>query len=282
MDFSVSARKVAKMLELSKIYSEKNIKFSFVIALNIKVLEDIINLTGPIYLEEYDVILTSDNFLEIIQKEVETGENKKINKPKKILRDLTPLIISKISSFNENDRLDLLSIIEKALNSKDIQLYSRDEHQQNLILKYNFGGTQSLINKKDNYFAVAHSNIAGGKTDRFISRSQTFESFIDANGEIINTILISRTHNGTEKTLDPWYRADNQDYAQVFMPIGSKIIEITGTSSKKIIPAIDYLKAGYATDTDVFALETGEFLDRSMIGAWTKLKSGETSDLKIM
>ena len=75
-DFPLSAKKVTELLESLKIYQEKNIQFSGVIALNIKILESVLELSGPIKLSDYQFEINRNNFLKEIQKEVEAGTDK--------------------------------------------------------------------------------------------------------------------------------------------------------------------------------------------------------------
>jgi hypothetical protein len=100
-DFPTSARTVMEFLESSKIYEESGIKFEGAIAVNIRVVETILDVIGPVNIEEYDLVVTSENFLLEIQREVETGRDKKPgSNPKRILSILTPLVFEKLNSLD--------------------------------------------------------------------------------------------------------------------------------------------------------------------------------------
>src|SRR6185436_5726721 len=125
-DFPTSAQKVIYFLNNSKIYSEQNMTFSGAIAINTKVLQDIIGLIGPIDLPEYKTVIDKDNFLSFIQKEVESGADKKVNQPKKIIQVLTPKLLEKVATLGSEDKQAMVKLFEYHLSHKNIMAYFND------------------------------------------------------------------------------------------------------------------------------------------------------------
>ena len=90
-NFPDSAKKIMQFIEESSVYKNPGIKFQGVIAVNIKVIQDILRATGPIELPEYKLTLDNKNFLNEVQYQVEAGRDKIPGQnPKKILK-LLPL-----------------------------------------------------------------------------------------------------------------------------------------------------------------------------------------------
>ena len=82
-DFPVSAKTIVNFLEMSKMYSEKNVTFDAAIALNIDIIETLLGITGPIKLADYNLTIDKDNLLYEVQRSVEAGADKKAGEPKK-------------------------------------------------------------------------------------------------------------------------------------------------------------------------------------------------------
>ncbi len=278
MDFPTSASKVLTFLELSKMYSEKGVTFEGALAINTNVIEDVLELTGPIPLPDYKLTLSRENFLEEVQKEVEAGQNKILGKPKQILKDFAPLLIERIKNLDADGKSRLIGIFENRAQSKDIQVYFKDKTLESFAAKYELGGALFPLTaeSKEDYLAVAATNVAGGKTDILIKQALTLKSVLSSDGGIENTLTIARTHVGQNEKYS-WYRADNQSYLKLYVPLGSVLETMDGTTSKQVYPKVNYAAKGYATDTDVVLLEASSTeTGRTVFGAWLTTPAGET------
>jgi hypothetical protein len=213
-----------------------------------------------------------------VQKEVETGDNKTLGKPKQILKDFAPLLIERIKNLDDVGKGKLITIFENRASSKEIQLYFRDKALQNFATQYEVSGALYPLSResKEDYLALATTNIAGGKTDIFMKQSLTFQSVLGSDGTIENTLTVSRTHTGGGSAYS-WYRADNQSYLKLYVPTGSVLASSEGTTSKTVYPKVNYVAKGYATDTDVVALEASSTESgRTVFGAWLTTPAGVT------
>lgn len=227
-----------------------------VISLTPTVIEDLLEVTGPIDLQaEYGLIIDADNFWEAVQMTVEK-DNLKIthpeiianfpdnsekissawpleqdlernsdNKPKKIIGDLTVKILDNLStSFDREKLTGLMSLLEKNLSSKQILFYFKDAYLQEEFSKRNWSGEIKETNR--DYLAVINTNIAGQKTDRKIFESIEHYSQVDDNGEIINTLKITRNHTGLKN--EPLYGVRSVNWLRVYVPLGSELISAEG------------------------------------------------------
>lgn len=287
-DFPASAKKVIYFLDNSKIYSEKNITFSGAIAVNTKVLQDIIGLIGPIDLPEYKTVISKDNFLSFIQKEVESGEDKKVNQPKKILQVLTPKLLEKLSSLSGNDKQQLVKLLEYHAGHKNIMAYF---HDNDLELYSKSAGIAGEVFSPSNrvvseYLAVVNTNIAGGKSDAFIGQKINFNSTISETGEIINNLELTRKNSGENQT-EWWYKTTNKDYLQIYTTVGSQAIASTG---RDLWPktTVQKYSASYLKDADLQNIESTELFlgdlgldrfiafDKTVFAAWFNTPPGKS------
>jgi hypothetical protein len=253
-DFPTSAKKTALFYEKTG-----GPTVDGVIAITPQVIESLLEITGPIEMPDYNLTLTKDNFLTATQDQVENLYDKNENQPKKILSDLAPLIIEKLfkdNSLNSEQRAQrLLSIIEKleqALSEKNILIYHRDENIESMIEKRGWGG-ELIQNQQGDYLAVIDSNINGYKTDAVIDESIHLDTQIQTDGTIIDTLTVTRKHNGGNEKYD-WYNRVNADYMRVYVPKGSILLEAKGNTIEEYQPPVDY--KNFSTDPDVQAEES--------------------------
>jgi len=267
----------------------RNLTADGVIAINSSVLGRLLTLTGPIIDEKRDLELTSLNALTNIQTIVETGQEKKDNKPKQILSDLAPVLLSYLENIKADETLPLLSNLNDALNKKEIQVYFKDETSQEAMSNFGWAGKIIETNNDQDYLMVVNSNIQGQKTDANIKQEIYHESLIQADGRIINNVIIKREHTGNDG--EQLYGQTNIDYIRLYVPQGSTLLSAEGFNW----PDEEYFKSPenwYSKDDDLGRLEkliqtdpnsgtrvTSEF-GKTAFGNWIITEPGKTSEIR--
>lgn len=257
-DFPTSAKKTALFYEKTG-----GATVDGVIAITPDVVKNLLEITGPIDMPEYNSTVDKENFLPLIQLQVEELYDKKENKPKQFLADLAPRIIEKLldtSDLSTTEKirryLNLADAMEKSLKEKHILFYHRDEEIENMMLKRGWGG--QILNSSGDYLSVVNSNINGYKTDAVIDEKIELKTDIMADGSITNTVKITRTHNGGKSDYD-WYNRVNADYMRVYVPLGSTLLEAKGHTIEEYEPRVDY--SDYKTDPDVEKIQSTMRID---------------------
>ncbi|RJQ29277.1 DUF4012 domain-containing protein [Candidatus Parcubacteria bacterium] len=241
-DFPASAENVSWFLEHSKIYSEKNVTFDMVVSINIPVVESILELSGPIALPEYNLVISKDNFLTEVQREVEAGKDKKTNgQPKTILKKLAPILIEQMKTLSDDQKEKLITAFGDHIEKKDIMFYAKDPSIQSFFHTYGVDGSVTSFpnNFWGSYVAVVNTNVAGGKTDAFIDQTIDATVHIDTSGSLLTDLSVTRTHTGGDKK-DPWWNVENKNYIQILTNPGSSLVSLSGNSTKKERSIFDY------------------------------------------
>jgi len=293
-DFSKSSENLLEYLEASSIYSKEDITFDGVIALNVRVVGDLLRVTGPIEIPEYGLVLDHKNFLSELQREVEAnkipGEN-----PKKVLSFAAPRLIEALGSVGQNGG-NILDIFVSRAQNKDIQMFFRDESMQSLSRDFRLDGEvyQEPDGFVGDYLALVNTNIAGGKTDIFVEQKVVLNSELGADGSITNNLSIIHSHRGQNET-DPWYNHINQNFFKIFTRAGTTLTYFDGGESKEILPKIDYIQNGYTIDSDVAEIENSlvalrpfpngyveQYLEsgKRVFATWFNVNPGESATLK--
>lgn len=253
-DFPTSARKTLYFLNNSKIYSEQDLKFDALLAVNVNAVSDILLVTGPIALPEYDLTLTSENFLDEIQAEVRSGVDRIDGEPKRILKVLTPILFEKLGQLTATQKQELIGYIQERFAAKDMIAYMEDPLMQAYLEQLSIAGEvdQSREGDLNEYLAVVNANIGGSKSDAVISQHVTLKSQIDLEGKINNTLTITRAHNASVSAAS-WYNTTNKNFFQIYTPRGSRALSARG--SDVVVVSSGKKFDGYKTDADLKAIE---------------------------
>jgi len=281
-NFPTSAKKIIYFLEQSKMYKEKGVEFSAVIAVNTNVIADILTVTGPIALPEYNRIITDGNVLDALQEEVRSGKDRTRGEPKRIIKVLAPLFIKRLGTLTDPQKQELFKIIALHVEKKDIVVYFKDLAIQSYLDSVGAAGTVAKLPNdfSGDYLAVADANVGGAKTDAVVRQMIELNSIIDLSGDIHNRLTITRAHNGDKRTAW-WYKKTNKNYMQIFTRPGTKLISLTGQNSVRIIPPVNYKKLGYQTDPDLKTIETSDIVfGKSVLRTWLFTEPGHIGRLE--
>ncbi len=280
-DFKASAQKILWFIKNSA-----GPEADGVIAITPDLALDLLKLTGPINMPKYKKIITADNFMIETQSAVELEYDKTINRPKQFIADLFPELINRTLSLPADKKMELITILEKALRAKNIQFYFTDEYLQEQFSLLGFSGEVKQVPL--DYLAVVHTNIGGGKTDAVINNKITHSVEILPTGDLVANVTITRTHNGNPKNI--FESRHNVDYLRLYVPAGAELLEATGATP----PPLDYFRAitpGANFDDDLLATETNEKIHTSsgtretsefgktVFANWLSISPGESRTL---
>jgi len=279
-DFPTSAQKIEWFYEKTGGPTTDGI-----ISITPTLIERLLEITGSISMPDYNIILTPNNFIELIQYKVEVDYDKELNQPKKILADFAPKFIEKLSSLSLEDKKKAITIIFDCIKEKHILAYFNDLFLEKLSI--NEGWSGKILDSDKDYLSVVSSNINGYKTDKVIKETINHQAEIQDDGSIINTLTIMREHQGGESEYDWWNRV-NSNYLRVYLPLGSELISADGQSLEIYQPPIDYQKHNFKSDPLVEEIESEMIIDKktgtrifkesnkTVFGNWVYVSPGET------
>lgn len=214
-DFSISAKQISWFYE-----KEDGFKVDNVIAINSNFFKKILDIIGPIKLVKYDITVTSENFNELLQEEIEQNyykesENQAIDEPKTILKEMAPIVISRIKNIKYWNKL--YSLIYSSLKNKDVMLFSYNKKLEEEILNKNYGG--QIINKKTDYLLINNANLGGTKSSIYMEENVKY-NVSESEGKLLSSLKIIKSH--TEKK----YGKYNKDFTRIFIPKNIKLLDV--------------------------------------------------------
>jgi len=217
-DWEKSAENIAWFYEKSK-----GPTVDGVIAINSDWMARLLGIVGEIDMPEYNKTITAANFEVEMQKEIEI-EREIINQPKKILSDLAPEIIDRVFSIPPEKILSMTKAINDGLDEKDILIYLKDDDLQSFVAENDWNG--AIKEADSDYLSVVATNIRGGKSDSVINQEIYHQAKIQADGSIVDNLLIKRSHFGP---IDENFTIhQNKSYIRIYVPEGSQLLSAVG------------------------------------------------------
>ncbi len=210
-DFPTSAEQV-----LSFFSTIRQTDYDGVIAINLHLIEDLLDLSGPIYLPDYRTEVDARNFAALARADrgdFFAGSQEKINFLNHFFNHFK-LRLSQL--FSDNPRRFLPFLVE-AVKNKNLQAYSRNKTLQQLIDKYQLGGR--LHNPtQGRYFFLVESNVGINKANRAVSRQVQLDLEPDSSH------LIIEWHNA--------FDAPYINYQRLYLHPDSQVVAVrSGTSA---------------------------------------------------
>lgn len=140
------------------------------------------------------------------------------------------------------------------------------------------------------YLWVVNTNIAGGKTDLHVNQLIEHQAVVSENGEVTNTVKVTRSHDGSTDNPFLGLEGSNVSYLRFFVPEGSQLISASGfdtvpeyyfPDNKQYDVDPDLLKEESKLIDKDSKTEIFSSLNRTVFANWQMLKPGETKTVTI-
>lgn len=253
-----------------------------VIAITPNVLTRLLKAVGPLEIPEYQMVVNDANVLDFLQNQTENSLDKKENVPKKIIAVMLPKLLEKTLSLDLRKGAEVLGVLADSLNQKDILLYVNNQTVQTAFEDLDWSGMMKSTD--GDYLMVNGANLGGGKTDQVVDELIDLRTKIKEDGGIVNTLTITRKHNGSPfNQFENW---PNQEFIRVYVPEGSTFISAKGFDG----PTPDKMfqsQIPLSEDEDLANIEGSPVIDeksgtritqefgKTVFGNWMTVKPGE-------
>ncbi|MBI2427163.1 MAG: DUF4012 domain-containing protein [Candidatus Kerfeldbacteria bacterium] len=220
-DFPESAKKAVWFYEHSLNGGET---VDEVVAFTPDVIKKFLEITGPIEIPETDITIRAESVIAEIERQKEAALETTPTTPKDFIQTLTPLLLERVFSVSSDQIGDVLLAFDEVLREKHMLMYFADEKVESRIRERGWGG--EMLPAPADYLMVNMANISGGKTDGVIDDSFALNVDVADDGTVVNTLRVTRTHNGTSADGDRGIK--NTSYVRVYVPEGSTLLSADG------------------------------------------------------
>lgn len=226
-DWPTSARQIESTYRQEVILDNKKpVDFGGVIAINPALAADLIDLVGPIKVN--NVIYKGDNFQELLQYEVEVSyvkQNISSWDRKEIINDIFAELKKRLTNLSYDNYPKILNLVNNNLAKKNIQVYLNHPTGQELIKSLGWAG--EIKDSTGDYLMIVDANLAAFKSDAVVSKNWSYTLNQEADS-LKATLNLKYQHNGQYD----WRTTKYRSYTRILAPLGSTFISANGPETK--------------------------------------------------
>lgn len=229
-DFPSSAEKAKWFLD-----KEIDVQVDGVISLDLNIINDILSLIGPIFLSDYQISISAENFYEKTQSEAEDDFFPGSTQKASFITALTREILNTILINNQINKIDLAKIIYENLQARHIQIYLDNKVASEAVGGLNWDGSINYLSCSENCYSdfagLVEANLGVNKANYFIKRNSSL--YVDLKEDSITKTLTVDYKNDANRAMENGgvYKV----YARLLTPkdavvnyikVGENIIEV--------------------------------------------------------
>ncbi len=193
MNFPVSAERAEWFLD-----KEIDVAVDGVIAIDLNVIKDVLEMVGPVYLNDYQTQVSYENFYEKIQSEVEGNFFPGSIKKAGFITALSRELINTLVLNKENNKVKLAKILYNNLEKRHIQIYLHNNLVKEALGNLNWDGAFSFPSCVGNCYSdtlgVVEANLGVNKANYYIEREYNLSVDLKE-GAVVKNLSINYKNN---------------------------------------------------------------------------------------
>jgi hypothetical protein len=196
------------------------------IAIDLTPIKKILVYTGPIFLPDYNLTISSENLYEKTQAEAQANFFPGSRKKASFLTALSRVLIREIPNINSKQKLGILKSIYEGLEERSIQIHLNNNDLQRPVDDMGWSGNISTYTCGEScysdFFGDVESNVGVNKSNYFISRKIDFDVSINKD-KIVRNLDVNLT-NSANPSLGP--SGQYKTYLRILIPTDSQMIGV--------------------------------------------------------
>lgn len=271
-DFQVSAKRAEWFLD-----KEIDTQVDGVLAVDLNTVSEMLNVTGPVFLADYNLNITGDNLYQETQAEVQNEFFPGSRKKASFLTALSRNLIGQIEKLEEKQKLLVLGVLLKGFDERHIQVFLHEEILQNTISSLGWGGEVLVPTCGESCYAdlvgLVEANLGVNKANYFVSRNVDLMIGVDQ-GVVVRklTLTINNSANPALGELGTY-----KVYIRALIPRDSSLVSakaIMGENSENLLATV--VESHGRQEAGVYTQILGGQSKKIEFNWTTKLQSGST------
>lgn len=217
-DFPTNAEKAKYFLRLAG----TNNDFDGVIAINSDVLNDVLELTGPVQVPGYSTTFTSEEAVlqleDIVERPYLQNPDLDTRYRKEILKKMANVIIEEL--FKLNNISKIAGFAHTQMQNKNIMLNFKDPALQNVVADVHWDGAVAAEWQGD-YLMAVDANMGALKTDHYMRREITYDIDLTQERPLVTVNILYKN----TAPYGNWRTSDYHSYLRVYAPKGAEFLE---------------------------------------------------------
>ena len=257
-DFPTTAEQIGKFYSLAT-----GDTIDGVLALDLQIVQQMLELTGPVYLAQFNESITAENFFEKTEFYSEADYYSGSPQKKTFLSLLSAKLLEKVLKLETGDFGKLAQIANSALSERHLLIYfPKGEIAKLLAQKQWDGGLRSFAG---DYLCVIDANVGATKANYYVKRKLNYSlKNTDRQGGFEGVLTANYVHGAASNA---WPGGAYKNYVRVYVPKGSVLKGVERSSEGVDTKALDITGEIDQTEENgktvwgtVFTLDAGKSL----------------------
>ena len=229
------------------------------IALDLSFVQNLLKVTGPVFLAAYNEEINADNLYERAQLHSDFNYQNGSDQKRSFLTVLGSKLLEKLFALKQSSTPQLFQAIEGSLGERHLMVYLSNNPLSLLLSEKKWDG--SLVATKGDYLNVVNANVGGTKSNYFVKNKISYEvSSLTRDGLLRANLFLDYKHTGTS---DAWPGGPYTDDVRVIVQNGSKLtgakLIFDNNNETDIFKEVIVSREGnYTVFETAFKLETGK------------------------
>jgi hypothetical protein len=223
-----------------------------VIGVDLSFVKNLLEVTGPVKVSDYNQTVNADNFYQITQAHTENNFFPGSTQKKEFLTSFYNALENKIAGQKNLSYLVLAQGLIKSINEKHI-LFAFNNANEQAAFAVN-GWSSSLMQDNttnssviNDFVGINEANLGGNKVNYYVSRSISQQTEVKSDESINDTLTVSFKNSAPQNLGN---KGVYKNYVRFILPLNTTISSIQiDNREQKIIPAITdpavYEKKGF-------------------------------------
>lgn len=198
------------------------------VAVNLSLLENLLRLTGPVYVLDEPEKITAENFYKRTQAAVEDGFFPGSVQKRDFLSKLGQSVFSQALGMPLSKKLQLPELGWQLLKEKQILVYSKDADSEQWLHSAGFDGSlRDIRGSNTDYLAIFESNLGANKANCCIKRDIKLSKQA-VSGQPVHILKIHYENTNPSSLKQPplFWGGAYVNFLRVGIPIDAKVISI--------------------------------------------------------
>ena len=202
-----------------------------VIAINVTTLEELLRVTGPVQIEEYDVTVTAENALDVTEELTRTALEPGTDR-KAFVAFLADELVRRLMEASPSQWTSLVETVQRLRDEKNLLYYSYDPQVQALAERMELDG--GLRPVPGDYLMLVEASVNSTKLNIAIDEEVRMHIQLDALGnahsqvEVTYVNNVARWERGRDPLLVKRLMLDGMygGYLRLLAPAGSRLLGV--------------------------------------------------------